>query len=124
MRQARQTQDEEDEDTPAEEVKLTADEMLSVEKLASNVSDSRTSTDLDSRYRGLNIRVQLFQGDSLSRLRDILLRHRGAREVFLHLESPQGTTVLHLPETFGVEDDPHLMDEVEELLGRETVWVN
>jgi len=125
VRQARQARDEEeDEEAPVEEVKLTADEMLSVEKLASNVSSARSASDLDSRHRGLNIRVQLFQGDSLSRLRDILLRHRGAREVFLHLESPQGTTILHLPEAFGVEDGPRLVREVEDLLGRETVWVN
>jgi len=125
VRQARQARDEEeDEEAPAEEVKLTADEMLSVEKMAANSAGARNLSDLEGRFRGLNIRVQLFQGDSLSRLRDILLRHRGAREVFLHLESPQGTTVLHLPEAFGVEDGPRLVGEVEDLLGRETVWVN
>jgi DNA polymerase-3 subunit alpha len=126
VRQARQAREdeEEDEEAPAEEFKLTAEELLSVEKLAANYSGNKSSSKTEGRYRGLNIRVQLFQGDSLSRLRDILLRHRGAREVYLHLESPQGTTIMHLPEAFGVDDGPRLVTEVEALLGRETVWVN
>jgi len=126
VRQARQVREdeEEDEEAPAEEFKLTADELLSVEKLASNFAGHQRTSNSEGRYRGLNIRVQVFQGDSLPRLRDILWRHRGAREVYLHLESPQGTTIMHLPEAFGVEDGPRLVEEVEDLLGRETVWVN
>ena len=125
VRQARQARDdeEEDEDAPAEEVKVTADELVDVQKLAATARvDDRQAA--EGRFRGVNIRVQVFQGDSLARLRDILLKHRGAREVYLHLESPQGTTVMHLPEAFGVEEGPRLFGEVEGLLGRETVWVN
>jgi len=58
----------------------------------------------------------------MPQLRDILLRHRGDQEVYLHLVSPQGETVMHLAETFNVRDTSDLKTGVRRLLGQEAIW--
>jgi DNA polymerase-3 subunit alpha len=119
VRAARRGEEEEEEESPAEEVKVLADEVVALERLGGGPGNGKAR----GQRPGVHVRVQLFQSEVLPRLRDVLLRHRGGREVYLHLESPQGTTVMQLPPAFAVSEDPGLAREVGELLGEDALWV-
>jgi DNA polymerase-3 subunit alpha len=103
IRQARRDADDDGADAPQEQVKVTAEEILCLQSLAAAKNGKAKL-----RLPGVHIRVQMFQSDFMPQLRDILLRHRGDQEVYLHLVSPQGETVMHLAETFNVRDTNEL----------------
>jgi hypothetical protein len=102
VRQARRDADD-DSEAPQEQVKVTAEEIVCLQALAAAKHGKP-----QQRLPGVHIRVQMFQSDFMPQLRDILLRHRGDQEVYLHLASPQGETVMHLNETFNVRDTQEL----------------
>ena len=109
--------DEEEEDMPDEEVKVQGEEFVSLDTLAASESGGSRK-----HLPGVHIKVQLFQSDSLSQLRGIILKHRGDNAVFLHLCSPKGETVMNLASTFQVKNSEHFEREVASLLGREAMW--
>ena len=115
VRAARRDPEEEGE-APKEEVKVTAEEVVCLEALAQSRKKVQT------RRPGVHIRVQMFQSDFMAQLRDTLLRHRGDQEVYLHLVSPQGETIMALAESFHVRDTEELSLSVTRLLGRESIW--
>jgi len=117
IRQARRDPEDEGVDMPQEQVKVTAEEILCLQSLAAAKNGKAKL-----RLPGVHIRVQMFQSDFMPQLRDILLRHRGDQEVYLHLVSPQGETVMHLAETFNVRDTSDLKTGVRRLLGQEAIW--
>lgn len=116
VRQARRDADD-DSEAPQEQVKVTAEEIVCLQALAAAKHGKP-----QQRLPGVHIRVQMFQSDFMPQLRDILLRHRGDQEVYLHLASPQGETVMHLNETFNVRDTQELKIGVRRLLGQEAIW--
>jgi len=116
VRQARRD-DDDDGEGPQEQVKVTAEEVVCLESLA-KARNGKPQVKLP----GVHIRVQMFQSDFMPQLRDILLRHRGDQEVYLHLVSPQGETVMHLNETFNVRDTGDLQAGVRGLLGQGAIW--
>lgn len=116
IRQARRDAEEEGE-APQEQVKVTAEEVVCLEALA-NAKNGKP----ELRLPGIHIRVQMFQSDFMPQLRDLLLRHRGDQEVYLHLVSPQGETVMHLNESFNVRANRDLEEAVRHLLGQESIW--
>jgi len=116
IRQARRDPDD-DSEAPQEQVKVTAEEIVCLEALA-NAKNGKP----ELRLPGIHIRVQMFQSDFMPQLRDLLLRHRGDQEVYLHLVSPQGETVMHLNESFKVKGNEELEQSVRRLLGQEAIW--
>ncbi|MBI3928829.1 MAG: DNA polymerase III subunit alpha [Armatimonadetes bacterium] len=114
----RQGGSEVEEDIPSEEVKLQAEDVLSLERLADTGRDQNGK----GAKPGVHIRVQLFQSDSLPQLRNLLLKYRGGQNVFLHLSSPQGETVMQLSETFTVRPSDEFARDVRSLLGQEALW--
>ncbi|MEW6277810.1 MAG: DNA polymerase III subunit alpha [Candidatus Eremiobacterota bacterium] len=120
MRQRRQDSDEEE--IPGEEVKVQAESILSLERLAGAEALRKGHNGPDHRA-GVHIRVQSFQSDSLPLLRDLILRNRGDREVYLHLTSPRGETVMMLSQPFLVKEHLGFAREVRSLLGEEALWV-
>ncbi|MFN8612567.1 MAG: DNA polymerase III subunit alpha [Vulcanimicrobiota bacterium] len=117
IRQARRDAEDDGAEAPQEQVKVTAEEILCLQTLAA-AKQGKAKLKLP----GVHIRVQMFQSDFMPQLRDILLRHRGDQEVYLHLVSPQGETVMHLAETFNVRDTNELKTGVRRLLGQEAIW--
>ena len=115
-------QDSEEEESPGEEVKVQAESILCLERLAGAEAKKNGAAEADSRT-GIHIRVQMFQSDSLPQLRDIIQRNRGDREVYLHLTSPQGETVMMLSAPFTAKEGTGLQSEVSSLLGEEALWV-
>lgn len=115
-------QDSEEEESPAEEVKVQAESILCLERLAGAEAMKNGAAAADNRA-GIHIRVQMFQSDSLPQLRDIIQRNRGDREVYLHLTSPQGETVMMLSAPFTAREGTVLASEVSSLLGSEALWV-
>jgi DNA polymerase III subunit alpha len=115
--------DEEEAEMPQEETKVTADEVISLEALGQAKSES-AQADKNDRIFGIHIRLQLFQGDHMPTLRDLLLKHRGEHEVFLHLASPQGETVMHLAESFNVRPSEQFKRDVVSLLGPDSYWLS
>lgn len=74
----------------------------------------------EQAIRQLHVRVPLDQVDKgdLDRLREVLTRHPGACEAFLHLERPDGMEmVVALPESIRVAASDAVVDAVERLLG-------
>ena len=119
LKQRRMTNDdEEDEDLPDEEVKIQGEDFVSLDNLSADDGSGRYS----KPRPGIHIKVQLFQSDSLPKLRSLLLRHRGANTVYLHLSSPKGVTILNLGNTFCVNMCDELQRDVASLLGREALW--
>ena len=118
LKQRRAMDDEEEEDLPDEEVKVQGEEFINLDTLSAD--------DGSGRYRkprpGVHIKVQLFQSDSLPRLRSVLLRHRGDNTVYLHLSSPKGVTILNLGTTFCVKMCEELEKDVASLLGSNCLW--
>jgi len=115
IRQVRREADEENE--AQEQVKVTAEEIICLESLARAKQGAPAV-----KLPGIHIRVQMFQSDFLPELRDLLLRYRGDQEVYLHLVSAQGETVMHLGETFSVRASDELERAVRKLLGKESFW--
>lgn len=116
IRQSRS--DDEDESGEVQmEVKVSGEELSSLERLA-----AASSPEVKAVLPGVHIRVQLFQMDFMSQLREVLLRHRGEQAVYLHLVSPQKETVMHLEQTFNVKHSDELDQSISRLLGREAVW--
>ncbi len=115
VRQARQESEDEVE-APREQVKVTAEEIVSLESLASQKRKPQV------KLPGVHIRVQMFQSDFMPELRDLLLKYRGDQEVYLHLCSPQGETVMQLAEAFNVRANDELQHRVRGLLGQEAIW--
>ncbi len=115
-------QDSEEEENPGEEVKVQAESILCLERLAGAEAKRNGSQSTEGRT-GIHIRVQMFQSDSLPRLRDIIQRNRGDREVYLHLTSPQGETIMMLSAPFTAREGTGLEREVHSLLGEEALWV-
>jgi DNA polymerase III subunit alpha len=113
----RDAEDEGAADAPREEVKVTAEEVLCLEALAQSSTNK-----LAPRLPGVHIRVQMFQSDFMPQLRELLLRHRGDQEVYLHLVSPQGETVMALNDAFHVRATDELHTMVRGLLGQEAIW--
>ena len=116
IRQARRESDEDGEENQ-EQVKVTAEEVVCLEALAKAKNGQPKL-----RLPGVHIRVQMFQSDFMPALRDLLLHHRGHQEVYLHLVSPQGETVMHLAETFNVRLNQELETGVTRLLGQSSLW--
>lgn len=116
IRQARKDPEEEGEETQ-EQVKVTAEEVICLQSLAQAKRGKEKAP-----LPGIHIRLQMFQSDFMPQLRDLLLRHRGDQEVYLHLVSPQGETVMHLAETFNVRYTDDLTRAVRRLLGQEAIW--
>ncbi|MCA9790936.1 MAG: hypothetical protein KC910_04045, partial [Candidatus Eremiobacteraeota bacterium] len=114
----RQRRGEEQEEIPSEEVKVQAEDILCLERLA----EAGRGGGREKPKPGVHIRVQLFQSESLPQLRNLLLKHRGGQTVYLHLCSPKGETVMHLSQTFGVKHSDAFAQEVQTLLGREALW--
>ena len=114
LRQRRSSGDDEEEELPDEEVKVQGEEFIRLETLSAG--------DSDKLKPGVHIRVQLFQSDSLPRLRSVILKHRGDDSVYLHLCSPKGETVMNLSPTFSVRMSQDFEKEVSSLLGSEAVW--
>jgi DNA polymerase-3 subunit alpha len=113
LKQRRSSSDDEEEEMPDEEVKVQGEEFIRLETLSTG----------DGKLKpGVHIRVQLFQSDSLPRLRSVILKHRGDDCVYLHLCSPKGETVMNLSPTFSVQMSQDFEKEVSSLLGREAVW--
>lgn len=112
--------DEDEGELPQEEVKLTAEDVNSLEALAQK-SAGDGAVD-NGKLPGVHIRLQLFQSDHMPNLRDLLVRYRGEHEVFLHLISPQGETVMHLAEAFNVKPTDEFKGRVRQLLGGESIW--
>ncbi len=121
LRQRRSTGDEDEEEIPAEEVKVQGEEFVDLDALRSS-SDGQDSGGSKKPLPGIHIRVQLFQSDSLPLLRGVILKHRGEQAVFLHLCSPKGETVMNLAPTFSVKPNEDFENEVRSLLGREAIW--
>ena len=111
--------DEEEGELPQEEVKVTAEDVFPLEALAQGKGQDPAKSE---KLPGMHIRLQLFQSDYMPSLRDLLLKYRGQHEVFLHLISPQGETVMHLAESFNVRNSEDFKGHVRQLLGRESVW--
>jgi DNA polymerase III subunit alpha len=114
LRQRRGSSDEEEEELPDEEVKVQGEEFIRLETLSAGNNQKLKP--------GVHIRVQLFQSDSLPRLRSVILKHRGDDSVYLHLCSPKGETVMDLSPTFSVRMSTDFEKEVSSLLGSEAVW--
>ncbi len=108
----------EQEDIPSEEVKVQAEEILCLERLA----QAGPGGGKEKPKPGVHIRVQLFQSDFLPQLRNLLLKHRGGQTVYLHLCSPKGETIMHLSHAFQVKNNDAFAQEVRKLLGRESLW--
>jgi len=116
IRQSRS--DDEDESGEVQmEVKVTGEELSSLEKLA-----AVGAPEVKATLPGVHIRVQVFQMDFMAQLREVLLRHRGEQAVYLHLVSPQKETVMHLEQTFNVKPCDELNRSISGLLGGEAVW--
>lgn len=122
IRQVKKADDEEEAEGPQEETKVTADEVISLDALNQSRGDGNDSAK-DSLH-GVHIRLQLFQSDHMPNLRDLLIRHRGHHEVFLHLASPTGETVMHLAEAFRVKPSEEFKTQVRTLLGSESIWAS
>ena len=120
LKQRHSMGDEDEEEMPAEEVKVQGEEFIRLETL--NTGDGKGGNGAYKPRPGVHIRVQLFQSDSLPRLRSLILKHRGDESVFLHLCSPKGETVMNLSPTFSVKMSQDLEREVSSLLGREALW--
>lgn len=112
--------DDDEEEMPAEEVKVQGEEFIRLETLSAG--DGSGSNGSQKPRPGVHIRVQLFQSDSLPRLRSVILKHRGDEAVYLHLCSPKGETVMNLSSTFSVRMSRDLERDVSSLLGREALW--
>ena len=99
-------------------MKIQGEDFVSLDNLSADDGSGRYS----KPRPGIHIKVQLFQSDSLPKLRSLLLRHRGANTVYLHLSSPKGVTILNLGNTFCVNMCDELQRDVASLLGREALW--
>ena len=119
LKQRRTTDEEEDGDLPDEEVKVQGEDFASLDVLSAGEDSGAFKP-----RPGVHIKIQLFQSDSLPKLRSLLLRHRGDNTVYLHLSSPKGVTVLDLGNTFSVKICDDLQQDVASLLGREAMWAD
>lgn len=117
LKQRRATDDDEEDDLPDEEVKIQGEDFMSLDVLAANEVGGGNKT-----RPGVHIKVQLFQSDSLPKLRSLLLKHRGDDNVYLHLSSPKGVTVMSLGSTFAVRMTEALEKDISSLLGGEAIW--
>ena len=109
--------DEPDEDLPDEEVKIQGEDFASLDTLSANEGGN------NQKFRpGVHIKIQLFQSDSLTRLRSLVLKHRGDHAVYLHLSSPKGVTIMNLGSTFAVRMSDDFQRDVTALLGKEAMW--
>jgi DNA polymerase-3 subunit alpha len=122
VRERRGAVEEDEEEIPSEEVKVQGEEFIGLDSLS--VGDG-TADNGGSRkpLPGVHIRVQLFQSDTLPELRSVILKHRGDEDVYLHLCSPKGETVMNLAPTFSVKPDADFEREVASLLGEGALWV-
>ena len=110
--------DESDEDLPDEEVKIQGEDFVCLDVLSANEGGSHQC------FRpGVHIKIQLFQSDSLPRLRSLILKHRGDQVVYLHLSSPKGVTILNLGSTFSARMTDDFQRDVTSLLGKEAIWL-
>ncbi|MHB2017002.1 MAG: DNA polymerase III subunit alpha [Candidatus Xenobia bacterium] len=72
---------------------------------------------------GVHVRISLAQRSRLAELKGLLLGSRGDREVYLHLESPEGRTVLSLGRDFSVSPSQEFLSGAEKLLGRGAIHI-
>lgn len=100
-------------------VKLSADEVTSVDELAERLAAQQRRKQT-SRHRGLHLVLQPFQADRMVQVRDLLLRYRGVQPVFVHVQSPGAKTVVEAE--IRVKAVPELLSEVRSLLGSEACW--
>jgi DNA polymerase-3 subunit alpha len=69
----------------------------------------------------VKVRLNALSDDKVGRLKDILSEHPGDSPVFVHLESPEKTTVLRLGDDHLVDPGNGLFAELRVLLGADCI---
>ncbi len=73
----------------------------------------------------VNIQTAGLETDFLEKIKSILEAHRGKNDVLLHLISPDGKSIsMNTSNQLKVAPDDKLILEIEELLGKDSIFLN
>jgi DNA polymerase-3 subunit alpha len=103
-----------------ERLQVIANEVLSLSEAAKNHKNGNGKPNGNGTGEKVHVYIREAEvsADELVRLRDTLLDYPGQATVFLHmLTSPNGETVIELPEQVRINSSPELEQTVERLFG-------
>jgi len=103
-----------------ERLQVIANEVLSLSEAAKNYKNGNGKANGSNTGDKVHVYIREAEvsADELVRLRDTLLDHPGQATVYLHmLTSPNGETVIELPEQVRINSSPELEQTVERLFG-------
>ena len=103
-----------------ERLQVIANEVLSLSEAAKNYKNSNGKANGGGTGDKVHVYIREAEvsADELVRLRDTLLDYPGQATVYLHmLTSPNGETVIELPEQVRINSSPELEQTVERLFG-------
>ena len=102
-------------DTSTETIKIIAKDIIPLSEAAENWTGKIH----------VNIQTAGLETDFLEKIKSILEAHRGKNDVLLHLISPDGKSIsMNASSQLKVAPDDKLILEIEELLGKDSIFLN
>ena len=102
-------------DTSTETIKIIAKDIMPLSEAAENWTGKIH----------VNIQTAGLETDFLEKIKSILEAHRGKNDVLLHLISPDGKSIsMNASSQLKVAPDDKLILEIEELLGKDSIFLN